>query len=225
MSRSHSLIALLLLAAGCPENKPQPNATSPTTPQPAAKAPATTAAATTGQPASAPAAPVAAAPARPEPQARPGGPSRETCERAAAHLGTFVVESMVPQGAGDKEREYVNQLVDAERPNVVRFCLETASVEEMDCVLAAKSFPELASCERFRRQVPADLAKRDEVSEEDCEKLFVRLKQFKLDEGVPGEQIDATKDQIIRACLERAKPGTVACFITAHNYEEARRCP
>src|SRR5437764_1032782 len=82
-----------------------------------------------------------------------------------------------------------------------------------------------AACERFRGQVPKDLRDKKEVTEADCQKLFERLRQFKVQDGVPGERVDQDKDQIIRTCLDKAKPGTVACFIASRTYEEARRCP
>ena len=57
-----------------------------------------------------------------------------------------------------------------------------------------------------------------------CERVFLRLKQFKLAEGVTAEEIDSTRDQIVRACLEKASVGTVACFLASRSYAEARRC-
>jgi hypothetical protein len=66
---------------------------------------------------------------------------------------------------------------------------------------------------------------RNEVTPEDCERFFVRYKQFMMTEGMAPEQIDANKDQLVRTCEDKAKPGTIACFLTAATYEEARRCP
>lgn len=174
-------------------------------------------------PAAAPdAAPVAQ---RPEPQEREGGPTRAVCEQLADRLATFVVDSMLPADADAEKRAYVEKVAKNDRPNVLRFCLESATPEEAACVVKATDYPTLAACERFRRQVPKDLASRDEVTTADCEKLYERLRQFKIDEGVAAAEIEQTKDQVVRACEEKAKPGTVACFIASRSYEEARRCP
>lgn len=219
------MICALLLLAGCAERAPSraqpatemaPVPTAAPTPAPLAKGAAPTPEAQPARP---------GPPEPPEPKERPDGPTRAMCDKAAAHLGEFVKRSMVAQGSSESELSYASQLVARDLPELVRFCVEAASREEIDCVLAAQDFPTLAACERFRRQVPKDLADRDEVSESDCAKLFERLRRFRIEAGALAADIDATRDQVIRACLEKAKPGTVACFITARTYEEARRCP
>ncbi len=238
MTRLISIVACAIALAGCRESK-SPPAKSPAVTGAAAKDPGKDPAKDPGtdpskdpgkDPGQAPLAAATpdaapAAPQRPEPKEREDGPKRATCETLADHLGGFVTDSMLPANATAEQRAYVEKLVKDDRPNVVRFCLESATPEEADCAIKAADFPTLAACERFRRQVPKDLAKRDEVTPEDCEKVFLRLKQFKIDEGVSADEVDKTKDQIIRACEEKAKPGTVACFISSRTYEEARRCP
>jgi len=59
----------------------------------------------------------------------------------------------------------------------------------------------------------------------DCARFFARLRQLQLAEGVRPEEIDPDRDQIIRTCQEKAKAGTIACFIASPTYEQARRCP
>jgi hypothetical protein len=170
-----------------------------------------------------PADPGPAAKAAPKP--REGGPSMESCEKFADHTGTFVADSLIPPNASEAQKQYAAEFVKQDRDNRLRFCLEALEQKEIDCVLNAVDFPALAACEKHRRQVPADLTKRSELTAEDCERFFVRYKQFMMNDGIPGERVDKDKDQIVRTCLEKAKPGTVACFITAETYEDAKRCP
>jgi hypothetical protein len=231
------VLLLMLLAAGCRESKSPPatKAATPPSVTPATDAGASAGAgggtgtgATNEPQKQAPVAAPDAAPAAvvlPEPKEREDGPTRATCEELADHLGGFVVDSMVPANATETQRSYAEKLVKDDRPNVVRFCVESATKEEAECVIKAADFPTLAACERFRRQVPKDLAKRDEVTPDDCEKVFTRIKQMKMDEGYAADDIDKTKDQIVRACEEKAKPGTVACIISSRSWEEAKRCP
>jgi hypothetical protein len=136
---------------------------------------------------------------------------------------SLVVASV--EGATAQERAYVSQLIDKDRTQVVRYCLEIAVVKEIECVLAAKNVESLIGCERMRREIPEELAVARELTEADCARFFDRLRQFKLAEGVAPADMDKDRDQIIRACQEKAKPGTVACFIASPTYEQARRCP
>jgi hypothetical protein len=119
----------------------------------------------------------------------------------------------------------VGGILAKDRDFVVHFCLETAVVKEVACLNVAKDFGSLASCERFRREVPTDLVSHKEVTLADCERFFDRLRQFKVTAGVEPAEIDKTKDQIIRACQEKANPGTIACFLASPTYDQARRCP
>jgi hypothetical protein len=132
---------------------------------------------------------------------------------------------MAPPNPDAKQLEYVKDIVKKDRPNQLRFCLEALEVPEVECVIKAADFPTLAACERLRRQIPKEMLKRTEVTTEDCERFYVRYKQFMMTEGKTPEEIEANKDQLIRTCEEKAKPGTIACFLTATTYEEARRCP
>ncbi len=166
-----------------------------------------------------------AAPVRAAPKPREGGPTQEQCDKFADHLSGFLVESMAPPNANAEQLKYVEGIVKADRANTLRFCLEALEIPEVECAVKATDFPALAACERLRRQVPKEMLGRDEVSAEDCERFFVRHKQFMMAEGVPAAKIDADKDQLVRTCLEKAKPGTIACYLTAATYEEARRCP
>lgn len=207
------LLWVMLLAAACGKTETKAPPTEAQKP-PALTPPAAAAAAD--------AAPATAAPAAPA-AARPGGPSVEACEKAADHLKSLVVESVV--GSTAQERAYVAQLIDKDRDKVVRYCLEIAVVKEIECVNAAPKVENLVGCERMRREITPELAMSRELSQADCAKFFDRLRQFKLAEGVAPAEIDKDRDQIIRACQEKAKPGTVACFIASPTYEQARRCP
>jgi hypothetical protein len=157
--------------------------------------------------------------------ARPGGPDLDTCERAADHLAALVEGASLPPNATEAARAYVSGLLQQGRHQVVRFCLETAVPKEIDCVLAAKDATGLSGCERFRREIPKDLAAHTEVTLADCERFFDRLRQFKIEAGVSAAEVDKTKDQIVRTCQEKAKAGTIACFVASPTYEQARRCP
>jgi hypothetical protein len=199
-----SLVLGVALVAACQQQKSQE--------QPVAAAPAKPIV-------SIDAAPVAA-PAKP----RPGGPSEELCEKFTAHVGKFIAEGFTRPGAGTEEKKFVDKQVHADREHTVRFCLEALEEPEITCVLAASDFHALSACERLRRQVPADMLGRNEVNEADCERFFVRHKQFMMGTGVSGLKIEADRDQVIRTCLEKARPGPIACYITAQTYEEARRC-
>ena len=145
------------------------------------------------------------------------------CEKAADHLKTLFLK--IDPGSTEAQLAYGKQVLDANRENVVRYCLEVAAVPEIECVLAAKTTDGLVGCERKRRSVDEKLATATELSEADCTRFFDRLRQFKTAEGVPAEEVDRDRDQIIRACQEKANPGTVACFIASPTYEQARRCP
>jgi hypothetical protein len=158
-------------------------------------------------------------------QQRPNGPSIKACEQAAAHLGELVIQATAPSGLTDKEMTYVTAMSHANREQIISLCLQTAAVKEIDCVLAAKTIADVGGCERFRREVPEDLAEHREVTDKDCARFFDRLRQFKIEEGADPAEIDKTRDQIIRACEEKAKPGTIACFIASPDYAHARLCP
>ena len=156
-------------------------------------------------------------------KARVGGPSVEQCGKAADHLKALFASA--DPGWSNEQVAYVRQLLDANRETVMRYCLEVAVVPEIECILAAREAPGVAGCERHRQNVDERLATATELTEADCARFFDRLRQFKLGEGVAPEEIDRDRDQIIRACQEKARPGTVACFIAAPTYELARRCP
>lgn len=205
------LLCLALALVGCGKRAEKP-APAPATPDAAAAAPKPVAVAPVAD--AAVAAPLAA---------RAGGPSVDDCNRAADHLKSLVVNSVPGATAG--ERAYVGQLIDEDRAKVVRYCLEIAVPKEIACVMAAKEAEKLAGCERLRRDIPESLATARELTEADCARFFDRLRQFKLAEGVKPAEIDRDRDQIIRSCQEKAKPGTVACFIASPTYEQARRCP
>jgi hypothetical protein len=162
---------------------------------------------------------------RPEPVERDGGPTKDECAKFAEIVTRITGESMNSSTATAEQRAAVQKKLDEDKPNLVRFCVESLTKEEVECVSGATDFVGLTKCERFRRQVPKDLANAKKVTAEHCEQVFLRLKQFKLAEGVPAETIEKDHEKIVAACLKSAKPGTVACFITATSYEEAKRCP
>ena len=145
------------------------------------------------------------------------------CEKAADHLKELFLK--IDPGSSEAQLAYARKMLDANRENVVRYCLETAAVPEIECVLAAKSTEGLVGCERKRRSVDEKLATATELTEADCTRFFDRLRQFKIADGVKPDEVDRDRDQIIRACQEKANPGTVACFIASPTYEQARRCP
>src|SRR5262249_9828882 len=154
---------------------------------------------------------------------RPGGPTIEACRAAADHLATLIVDSAV--GATNEERAYVESGL-AENPGrTLALCVEVAVPKEVECMQAAKDFVTLASCERFRRELPKDLLNRTEPTLADCERFFDRLRQFRIEEGADPDEIDKSRDQAVRACQEKAKVGTLACFIASPTYAQARSCP
>jgi hypothetical protein len=200
-----TLTLLLLVACSPKEPKERPAAPPDAAPPPIAKAPP------------APdAAPVVL-------RARPGGPTVEACQKAAEHLGSLVVDSAV--GATNAERKYVERMFSRQRGTTVQICLEIAVPAEVACMNAAKDMGTLAACERFRREVPKELIARAQPTQADCERMFDRLRQFKIQEGAEPAEVDATRDQVVRACEEKAKVGTIACFIASPTYEQARKCP
>jgi hypothetical protein len=131
----------------------------------------------------------------------------------------------VVDDASKAEREYVARLIGANRSSVMRYCLELAVPKEIECVVAAKSFDGLAGCENRRREISEELVAHSEPTLADCEKFFDRLRQFKVAEGVSPKEIDKDRDQVVRSCQEKARAGTIACFIASPTYEQARRCP
>jgi hypothetical protein len=156
---------------------------------------------------------------------RPNAPSREQCERAADHLNSFVVESLAPGDAPEADRKYVAGLTSQRREAIISFCLATSNVDEANCMIEASDFPTLAACERFRRQVPPELLERTKVTEADCELFFYKLRLFKLTEGVAAAEIEKDKDKLVATCMEKAKPGTLVCFLAARDYAQAKSCP
>lgn len=176
--------------------------------------------------------PAATTPPAPPPVAKPapltareGGPSQLQCEHYADRVLSAVVEAKTPPGTSEQDKQRALVALQPERPNHVGFCLAALEVKEVECVVASADFAALAACERWRRQVPDDMKGRTEVNEADCERFFVRYKQYMVETGVPPERVDQDKEQLVRTCLEKATPGTLACFITARSYEEAKRCP
>jgi len=162
-----------------------------------------------------------AAPARLE--ARPGGPTVAACQKAAEHLAWLMVDSAV--GATNEQRAYVETMLAREKGTTVQICLQIAVPAEVDCMVAAKDVLTLAACERFRREVPKELTAHAEPTQADCERFFDRLRQFKIQEGAEPAEVDATRDQVVRSCQEKAKIGTIACFLASPTYEQARKCP
>jgi hypothetical protein len=190
----------LLLAAACGKKAEPPSPSPSPTPGP------------TPSPASAPAL-----------SARPGGPTLDACGKAADHLAAVLVDSAV--GATNEQRSSLERMAGAGREEIVRYCLEVAVPKEIDCVLAAKDVAGLTNCDRFRREVPADIALSREPTQADCERFFDRLRGFRIEEGAAPADLDRDRDQIVRACQEKAKIGTVACFIASPTYAQARACP
>jgi hypothetical protein len=154
---------------------------------------------------------------------RPGGPTVEECQKAADHLASLIIDSAV--GASNEERGYVEKLLAQRNTLTLAICVEVAVPREVECMQAAKDFMSLASCERFRREVPKDLLSHAEPTQADCERLFDRLRQFRIEEGTDPDEVETTRDQVVRACQEKAKIGTVACFIASPTYAQARSCP
>jgi len=173
-------------------------------------------------PAPAPAPTPAAAPAR-ELAARPLGPSLPTCEKAADHLAALVEDSAL--APTPDQRAYIQHVLGRDRPTVVRYCVEVAVPKEIDCLLKAKEVADLFGCDRFRREIPPGLVEHTEASHEDCEHLFDRLRGFQVEQGTDPETLDKDREQVIRTCQEKAKVGTIACFIASPSYEQARHCP
>jgi hypothetical protein len=162
-----------------------------------------------------------AAPARL--QSRPGGPTVEACQKAAEHLASLMVDSAV--GATNAQRAYVETMLSREKGTTVQICLQIAVPAEVACMVVAKDVGTLAACERFRREVPKELTSHTEPTQADCERMFDRLRQFKIQEGTDPDEVDATRDQVVRACQEKAKVGTIACFLASPTYAQARKCP
>jgi hypothetical protein len=211
-----TLIVLLSLGCACKQASTAPAAPdAPTAPVVAAPAAPTALAA--------PAAPTADAAPVPPPQQRPGGPTLDACRRAADHLATLVVDSAI--GATNDERAYVERMQARGRGLAVALCMEVAVPQEAECMQRAKDFGSLAACERFRREVPKDLLAHTEPTQADCERFFDRLRQFRIEDGDDPHAIDATRDQVVRSCQEKAKIGTLACFIASPTYRQARSCP
>ncbi len=161
--------------------------------------------------------------ARPRLRPRVGGPTLEECQKAAEHLASLIIDSAV--GASNEERAYVEGVLAGQRGKTLAVCVEVAVPKEVECMKAAKDFVSLASCERFRRELPKDLLSRTEPTQADCERFFDRLRQFRIEEGTDPDEIERSRDQVVRACQEKAKIGTVACFIASPTYAQARSCP
>jgi hypothetical protein len=156
------------------------------------------------------------------PGPRPGGPSQEACTKAAAHLGDLIEDSAL--GPTAEQRAYLERVLAHDHDQVVAYCLEVAVPREIDCLLAAKDVSGVFGCDRFRREV-GGLVDHKEPARADCERLFDRLRGFKIEEGAAPAEVDKDRDQIVRSCQEKAKLGTIVCFIASPTYEQARRCP
>ena len=172
--------------------------------------------------------PIAKAPPAPDAapillRARAGGPTVEACQKAAEHLASLVVDSAV--GISNAQRAYAETMLSRQQGRTVQICLEIAVPAEVACMNVAKNIGTLAACERFRREVPKELTAHTEPTQADCERMFDRLRQFKIQDGAEPAEVDATRDQVVRACQEKAKVGTIACFIASPTYEQARKCP
>jgi hypothetical protein len=171
----------------------------------------------------------AAAPAPPRTVApRPGGPSLDACQKAALHLADLVEDSAL--APTNEQRAYLEHLLARDHTRVVVYCLEVTVPKEVECLVSAKTVEATFSCDRFRRELPRDITEGDptthrEPSRQDCERFFDRLRGFQIEEGADVDGVDKDRDQIVRACQEKAKIGTVACFIASPTYEQARHCP
>src|SRR5262249_52495977 len=147
--------------------------------------------------------------------ARPLGPSVEACGKAADHLAALVEDSAL--GPTAEQRAYLEHVLARDRAQVIRYCLEVAAPKEIECLLAAKDAARLLECGKERRSV-GDLAEHKELTREDCERFFDRLRGFQIEDGASPEAVDKDRDQIIRACQDKAKVGTVVCFIASPSY-------
>jgi hypothetical protein len=157
---------------------------------------------------------------------RPNGPTRAACEALGERLKTLLLEGAPAPGQTPEQQAYAKSALEKMAPLGLSYCLQVAVPKEVECLTKAHNQTELAACERFRREIPPDLLERKEVLLSDCELLFDRLRQFKIEEeGANPDDIDKTRDQIVRSCVEKAKVGTVACFLASPNYAQARRCP
>jgi len=145
------------------------------------------------------------------------------CQKAAEHLASLMVDSAV--GATNEQRAYVETMMAKEKGATVEVCLQIAVPAEVECMVAATDVRALAACERFRREIPKELLSHNEPTQADCERMFDRLRQFKIQDGAEPSEVDATRDQVVRSCQEKAKIGTVACFLASPTYEQARKCP
>jgi hypothetical protein len=157
---------------------------------------------------------------------RPLGPTRAACEGLVAHMKTLILDRAPAPSQTAEQKAYAASLLKEFAPRGLAYCLQVAVPREVECLTAAKDAATLSSCERFRREIPPDLLERNEVQLSDCEHLYDRLRQFKIEEeGTSPAEIDPTRDQIIRSCVEKARVGTIVCFLASPTYEQARRCP
>lgn len=171
--------------------------------------------------------------AQPPPATLPPAPSpvkiaradRATCEKVADHVNRIVLATTTTDETPATEKRQLATLAAARRDSLVTFCTETTVPAEAECILAANTARQMFDCGRISRQIPDDLLNGDTVTEEHCELFFFRLRQFKILEGVAPSEIDKDHDQLVRKCQEEARPGTLACFLAAPDYETARRCP
>jgi len=156
---------------------------------------------------------------------RPLGPTRAACDRAVTQIGK-VLAAANPASQSQEQRAYADAFLARMKPRGLGYCLQLAVPKEVECLATAADRTEMATCERFRREVPTDMLDRNDVTELDCARLFDRLRQFKLEEeGADPAEIDQTRDQIVRACQEKGKLGTITCFLASPSYAQARRCP
>jgi hypothetical protein len=147
------------------------------------------------------------------------------CHQYADKVIGFVVEGLLPAGADDAARQIQRQKLGSEEEKQLAFCLSALETKEVACVVAATDYNALAACERWRRQIPDDLDKRDKLTEADCERFFVRYRQFMVQDGIPPDAVDKDHARLVKTCLDKANPHTLACFLTAHTYDQAKKCP
>jgi hypothetical protein len=206
------LVVCALLLAACTADKPTPPAADQARPPAPVKPPAPTPAPTPTTP-------------TPPPDPRTDIPTRAQCELYADRVLGMVVEASLPPGASDPDKQAALVRLQPERKNHLAFCLVALETKEVQCVVDAPDYAAMAQCERWRRQVPKALGDHDEVTQADCDRYFIRHRQYMIESGVTPEKVDADREQLVRLCLEKATPSTLACYITARSYEEARRCP
>jgi hypothetical protein len=210
---SRLLVVLALGLLACKQEAATPPADS--------KAPPPAPAAEPAKPAPPPAPVTPIAPRSPGPTV----PTDAQCVAYADKVMGFVVESLLPPGSDDAARQTQRQKLTGEEQKQLAFCLSALETKEVECVTKAADYNALAACERWRRQIPDELDKRDKVTEADCERFFVRYRQFMVQDGIPPDAVDKDHAKLVKTCLDKASTHNLACFITAHTYDQAKRCP